>query len=410
MNNYPIEAIRSGFPILSRTIYKTKPLIYFDNGATTQKPRVVLDKIVDTYSHTNANIHRGVHLLSQQATELYEQTRECVREFINASSSQEVIFTRGTTEAINLIATSFGARFIQEGDEIIISTMEHHANIVPWQMLCQRTGAKLQVIRITEQGDLDIQHYKGLFSERTRLVSVCHISNVLGTVNPIKELSAIAHQHNVPILVDGAQAIAHTPVDVQALDVDFYVFSAHKMYGPTGIGVLYGRRKLLEEIPPYMGGGEMIASVSFEGTTYNELPFKFEAGTPDYVGVIALAEAINYIKSIGLETIGCYEEGLLCYATQSLREQCPEVRIIGTSHNKGAILSFDIAGVHPFDLATLLDQMGIAIRTGHHCAEPLLKRYGYTSLARASLAMYNTREEIDSFIIALRKVISILQR
>lgn len=404
---YNIDEIRSHFPILATEVYG-KPLVYFDNGATTQKPLCVLEAIDRAYRTANANVHRGVHYLSQLATERHEAARHAVARFINAPSDRGVIFTRGTTEAINLVATCFGAAFVREGDEIIVSTMEHHANIVPWQMLCQRTGAKLRVIEVDEVGVLDLEHYKALLNGRTKIVAVTHASNVLGTVNPVQEIAQLARSVGAKVLVDGAQAIAHTPVDVQQLGVDFYVFSSHKIYGPTGIGVLYGREELLEVMPPYMGGGEMIAKVTFECTTYNDLPFKYEAGTPDYVGSTALAEALRFVEDYGVSEIARHEHELLLYATQRLENEFEDVRIIGTALNKGATLSFAIGQIHPFDLGTLLDRMGIAIRTGHHCAEPLLSRYGLTAVARASLAMYNTRQEVDSFIDALHRVVPML--
>ncbi len=405
---YNIEAIRADFPILDTTVHK-HPLVYLDNGATTQKPRVVLEAIERAYTSANANVHRGVHFLSQLATEQHEAARRRVARFINAPSDRQIIFTRGTTESINLVATCFGARYVQADDEIVISTMEHHANIVPWQMLCERSGAKLRVIDITPEGELDLRHYQSLLSERTRIVALTHVSNVLGTINPVEEVIRIAHERNIPVLIDGAQAIAHTSVDVQALGADFYVFSSHKIYGPTGIGVLYGREDLLEAMPPYMGGGEMIAKVTFERTTYNELPFKFEAGTPDYVGTTALAAALDYVEALGIEHIARHEEELLRYATERLLGEFPNAFVLGTAEHKGATLSFGIGQIHPFDLGTLLDQLGIAIRTGHHCAEPLLNHYGHTAIARASFGLYNTRAEVDKFIEALHRVVSMLQ-
>lgn len=405
---YNIEAIRADFPILDTTVHK-HPLVYLDNGATTQKPRVVLEAIERAYTSANANVHRGVHFLSQLATEQHEAARRRVARFINAPSDRQIIFTRGTTESINLVATCFGARYVQADDEIVISTMEHHANIVPWQMLCERSGAKLRVIDITPEGELDLMHYQSLLSERTRIVALTHVSNVLGTINPVEEVIRIAHERNIPVLIDGAQAIAHTSVDVQALGADFYVFSSHKIYGPTGIGVLYGREDLLEAMPPYMGGGEMIAKVTFERTTYNELPFKFEAGTPDYVGTTALAAALDYVEALGIEHIARHEEELLRYATERLLGEFPNAFVLGTAEHKGATLSFGIGQIHPFDLGTLLDQLGIAIRTGHHCAEPLLNHYGHTAIARASFGLYNTRAEVDKFIEALHRVVSMLQ-
>lgn len=400
---YNISEVRKHFPILERQIHKHS-LIYFDNGATTQKPLTVLEAIQEGYAKVNANVHRGVHTLSQEATERHEEARRRVARYINAPSDREIIFTRGTTEAINLVATSFGSAYVREGDEIIISTMEHHANIVPWQMLCERTGAKLKVIAINEQGELDMAHYSRLLSPRTRLVAITHVSNVLGTINPIQEVIRLAHAQDIPVLVDGAQAVAHQQVDVQALGADFYAFSAHKLYGSTGIGVLYGREALLEKMPPYMGGGEMIAKVTFEHTTYNELPFKFEAGTPDYIGTYAFSKALDYVEQLGLENIARHEAELLSYVSDRLLREIEGSFIIGQAQHKGAVLSFGIEGIHAFDLGTLLDQLGIAIRTGHHCAEPLLDRYGYSSIARASFALYNTKEEIDHFITALQRI------
>ncbi len=404
---YDIDAIRADFPILSREVHK-RPLVYLDNAATTQKPRCVLEAIQEGYATANANVHRGVHYLSQLATEHHEEARRRVARFINAPDPRQVIFTRGATEAINLVATCFGAAYVREGDEIVISTMEHHANIVPWQMLIERTGARLRVVAIDEHGTLDMAHYESLLNERTKLVAISHMSNVLGTINPAKEIVRLAHERGIPVLLDGAQAIAHTRVDVQALGADFYVFSAHKLYGPTGIGVLYGREDLLEAMPPYMGGGEMIAKVTFEKTTYNELPFKFEAGTPDYIGTYATSVAIDYIERIGLEAIVRHEDDLLRYASGELLSRFDDAYILGTSEHKGATLSFGLGDIHPFDLGTLLDQMGIAIRTGHHCAEPLLARYGHTAIARASFGLYNTRAEVDVFIAALARVRAML--
>ncbi len=402
---YDINKIREDFPILQREVNK-RPLIYFDNAATTQKPNCVIEAISQAYWQTNSNVHRGVHKLSQESTELHEGARRRIAEFLGAESSDEIIFTRGTTESINLVATSFGNTFVGEGDEIIISTMEHHANIVPWQMLAERKGAKLKVIRLNSIGELDLEHYKALLSERTKIVALSHASNVLGTINPIKEVIDLAHDRGVAVLIDGAQAVAHCPVNVQDLGADFYVFSGHKIYAPTGIGVLYGKREYLEKMPPYMGGGEMIAKVTFQKTTYNELPFKFEAGTPDYIGSQALAKAIDYLEGIGLEKIASYEAELLDYASKRLLDEFPNAYIFGQAKEKTAILSFGIGDIHPFDLGTLLDQLGIAIRTGHHCAEPLLNEFGYTAMARASFALYNTKEEIDKFFEALHRIVA----
>ncbi|MEA4886716.1 MAG: cysteine desulfurase [Bacteroides graminisolvens] len=397
-----IKKIRADFPILSREVYG-KPLIYFDNGATTQKPRCVVDAIVDEYYSVNANVHRGVHFLSQQATELHEGSRETVRRFINARTSAEVIFTRGTTEAINLLAFSFGEEFMKEGDEVIISTMEHHSNIVPWQLLAARKGISIKVIPMNDRGELLLDEYEKLFSDRTRIVSIAHISNVLGTINPVKEMIATAHAHGVPVLVDGAQSIPHIQVDVQDLDVDFFAFSGHKVYGPTGVGVLYGKEEWLDKLPPYQGGGEMIQSVSFEKTTFNELPFKFEAGTPDYIGTTGLAKALDYVSAIGLEQIAAHEHELTTYAMQRLGE-IEGMRFLGEAAHKSSVVSFLVGNIHPFDMGTLLDRLGIAVRTGHHCAEPLMRRLGIEGTVRASFAMYNTKEEIDALVAGVDRV------
>ena len=406
MDKQQIEYIRKDFPILAEKIYN-KDLIYFDNGATTQKPRSVVEKIEQAYYHLNANIHRGVHFLSQKATEAHEDARTTVAEFLNAAKREEIIFTRGTTEAINLVAYSFGEAFCKAGDEIIVSVLEHHSNIVPWQMLCERKGMKLQVIPMNENGELDMAAYIALINERTKLISVAHVSNVLGTVNPVAEIIKIAHQSKVPVLIDGAQAVPHIPVNVLELDADFYVFSAHKIYGPTGIGALYGKEFWLNQMPPYQGGGEMIATVSFEKTTYNELPFKFEAGTPDYVGSTALAEALRYVQNIGIANIAAYEHELTTYATQRLLE-IEGMRIIGTAKEKSAVISFLVGNIHPYDIGMLLDKLGIAVRTGHHCAQPLIDSLGILGTVRASFAFYNTKEEIDIFITALKKVVQML--
>ena len=406
MNEQQINDIRKDFPILSEKIYK-KDLIYFDNGATTQKPRAVVEKIEEGYYHTNANIHRGVHYLSQKATEAHEAARETVAEFLGTDKKEEIIFTRGTTEAINLIAFSYGEAFCSEGDEIIVSVMEHHSNIVPWQMLCERKKMTLRVIPANEAGELDMDTYKNMLCERTKLVSVTHVSNVLGTINPVKEIIALAHANNTPVLIDGAQAVPHIAVNVKELDADFYVFSGHKIYAPTGIGVLYGKEKWLNAIPPYQGGGEMIATVSFEKTTYNELPFKFEAGTPDYIGSTALAEALKYVSNIGIDNIAAYEHELLMYATEKLRE-IEGMRIIGNAQNKSSVISFLVNDIHPYDIGMLLDKLGIAVRTGHHCAQPLIDSLGIPGTVRASFAFYNTKKEIDIFVAALKKVVAML--
>lgn len=399
---YDIQKIREDFPILSRTVYG-KPLIYLDNGATTQKPKCVVDAIVDEYYSVNANVHRGVHFLSQQATNLHEASRETVRKFINARSISEIIFTRGTTESINLVASSFTDAFMKEGDEVIVSVMEHHSNIVSWQIQALRKGIVLKVIPMNDRGELLIDEYEKLFSPRTKLVSVAHVSNVLGTINPVKQIAAIAHAHNVPVLIDGAQGIPHMNVDVQDIDADFYVFSAHKIYGPTGIGVLYGKEDLLDKMPPYQGGGEMIKNVSFEGTTFNELPFKFEAGTPDYVGSTAMAKALDYVSAIGMDNIAAHEHELTVYAMQRMKE-IPCMRIFGEAEHKGGVISFLVGDIHHFDMGTLLDRLGIAVRTGHHCAEPLMRRLGIEGTVRASFAMYNTREEVDALVAGIERV------
>lgn len=394
--------VRQDFPILSRTVYG-KPLVYLDNGATTQKPRCVVDAITDEYYSVNANVHRGVHFLSQQATELHEASRETVCKFINARSTNEIVFTRGTTESINLLASSFGEAFLKEGDEVIVSTMEHHSNIVPWQLLQMRKGIVLRVIPMNDRGELLLDEYERLFTPRTRIVCVAHVSNVLGTVNPVREMIATAHAHGVPVLVDGAQSIPHMPVDVQALDADFYVFSGHKIYGPTGVGVLYGKEDWLDKLPPYQGGGEMIQHVSFERTTFNELPFKFEAGTPDYIGTTGLAKALDYVSALGMDRIAAYEHELTEYATRRLKE-IPGMRIFGEAPEKGSVISFLVGNIHHFDMGTLLDRLGIAVRTGHHCAQPLMQRLGIEGTVRASFALYNTKEEIDALVAGVERV------
>ena len=405
MNIKDIDTIRKDFPILSRKIYDKYPLVYLDNGATTQKPLCVLDAMREEYLNVNANVHRGVHYLSQQATDLHEAARERVRSFINAASIKEIVFTRGTTESMNLVASSFTEAYMKEGDEVIISTMEHHSNIVPWQLQAQRKGIVVKVIPMTDDGVLDLDAYKGLFTERTRLVSVTHVSNVLGTVNPVKEIVGIAHQHGVPCMIDGAQSAPHIKIDVQDMDCDFYAFSGHKMYGPTGIGVLYGKEKFLEEMPPYQGGGEMIGSVSFEKTTFAELPFKFEAGTPDYVATNGLAKAIDYMEAIGLDNIEAHERELTSYALEQM-QTIPGMRIFGTlnADNRDAVISFLVGDIHHLDMGTLLDRLGIAVRTGHHCAEPLMHRLGIQGTVRASFALYNTKEEIDILVNGIKRV------
>lgn len=399
---YDIQKIREDFPILDREVYG-KPLIYLDNGATTQKPRQVVEAITDEYYSVNANVHRGVHFLSQQATELHEASRETVRRFINARSSNEIVFTRGTTESINLLASSFADSQMKEGDEVIVSVMEHHSNIVPWQLQAARKGIVLKVIPMNDRGELLLDEYEKLFSERTKLVSFAHVSNVLGTVNPAKEMIATAHAHGVPVLIDGAQSVPHMKVDVQDLDADFFAFSGHKIYGPTGVGVLYGKEEWLDKLPPYQGGGEMIQSVSFEKTTFNELPFKFEAGTPDYIGTTALAKALDYVSAIGMENIAAHEHELTLYAMQRLKE-INGMRIFGEAEHKSSVISFLVGNIHHLDMGTLLDRLGIAVRTGHHCAQPLMIRIGIEGTVRASFGLYNTKEEIDMLAAGIERV------
>lgn len=399
---YDIQKIREDFPILSRTVYG-KPLIYLDNGATTQKPRCVVDAIAEEYYSVNANVHRGVHFLSQQATNLHEASRETVRKFINARSTSEIIFTRGTTESINLVASSFTDAFMKEGDEVIVSVMEHHSNIVSWQLQAEKKGIVLKVIPMNDRGELLLDEYEKLFTDRTKLVSVAHVSNVLGTINPVKEIIDTAHAHGVPVLIDGAQSVPHMKVDVQELDADFYVFSAHKIYGPTGIGVLYGKESMLDKLPPYQGGGEMIRNVSFEKTTFNELPFKFEAGTPDYIGTTAFAKALDYVSAIGMENIAAHEHELTVYAMQRLKE-IPGMRIFGEAEHKGGVISFLVGDIHHFDMGTLLDRLGIAVRTGHHCAEPLMRRLGIEGTVRATFGLYTTKDEVDALVAGIERV------
>lgn len=399
---YDIQKIREDFPILDREVYG-KPLIYLDNGATTQKPRQVVEAITDEYYSVNANVHRGVHFLSQQATELHEASRETVRRFINARSSNEIVFTRGTTESINLLASSFADSQMKEGDEVIVSVMEHHSNIVPWQLQAARKGIVLKVIPMNDRGELLLDEYEKLFSERTKLVSFAHVSNVLGTVNPAKEMIATAHAHGVPVLIDGAQSVPHMKVDVQDLDADFFAFSGHKIYGPTGVGVLYGKEEWLDKLPPYQGGGEMIQSVSFEKTTFNELPFKFEAGTPDYIGTTALAKALDYVSAIGMENIAAHEHELTLYAMQRLKE-INGMRIFGEAEHKSSVISFLVGNIHHLDMGTLLDRLGIAVRTGHHCAQPLMISMGIEGTVRASFGLYNTKEEIDMLAAGIERV------
>ena len=399
---YDINQVREDFPILSRKVYD-HPLVYLDNAATTQKPLCVLDAMRDEYLNANANVHRGVHFLSQRATDLHEAARETVRKFINARSTDEIIFTRGTTESLNLVVSSFCDAFMTEGDEVIVSTMEHHSNIVPWQLQAARKGIAIRVIPMTDKGDLKMEEFERLFSERTKIVSVTQVSNVLGTVNPVKDMIRIAHEHGVPVMVDGAQSTPHFKVDVQDMDCYFFAFSGHKMYGPTGVGVLYGKEQWLDRLPPYQGGGEMIQSVSFEKTVFEKLPFKFEAGTPDYVATHGLATAIDYINHLGIENIARHEHELTDYAMQQLRT-IDGMRIFGESDQKDAVVSFLVGNIHHLDMGTLLDRLGIAVRTGHHCAQPLMIRLGIQGTVRASFALYNTKEEVDALADGIRRV------
>lgn len=399
---YDITQIRDDFPILSRSIYN-KPLVYFDNGATTQKPRCVVEAMVDEYYNVNANVHRGVHFLSQKATDLHEASRETVRAFINAKSTAEIIFTRGTTESINLLAFSFGEAMVKEGDEIIVSAMEHHSNIVPWQMMCERKGAHLKAMPMNDDGELLLHEYEALINEKTRIVCCTHVSNVLGTINPVKEVVRIAHEHGVPVLIDGAQSTPHMKVDMLDIDCDFFAFSGHKVYGPTGIGVLYGKERWLDKLPPYQGGGEMIKNVSFEKTTYNELPYKFEAGTPDYIASHALAKAIDYVTTLGMDNIYEHEQQLTSYAMERMAE-IEGMRIFGPKHHHDAVISFLVGNIHHLDMGTLLDRLGIAVRTGHHCAEPLMHRLGIEGTVRASFGLYNTKDEVDVLVEGIKRV------
>ncbi|ERJ59626.1 cysteine desulfurase [Sphingobacterium paucimobilis] len=407
MKTFDIHKVRADFPLLKREV-NGKPLVYLDNGATTQKPQSVIDAIIHYYSDMNSNVHRGVHYLSQISTDAFEVTRRKVKDFINAAEEVEVIITKGTTDSINLVAQCYGKAFIGEGDEIIISAMEHHSNIVPWQMLCDEKGCVLKVIPMDERGMLDMEAYAKLFSDRTKIVSVTYVSNALGTINPVEEIISVAHKHDVPVLLDAAQAVQHIAVDVQKLDVDFLVFSGHKMYAPTGVGVLYGKAKWLNAMPPYQGGGDMIKDVSFEKTTYNELPFKFEAGTPNIEAGICLAAAIDYINEIGIDNIKAYEDELLAYATAKLGE-IEGVRIVGTADKKSSVLSFVVDGVHPYDIGVILDKQGIAVRTGHHCAQPIMDQFEIPGTVRASLAMYNTKEDVDAFIAGLERALNMLR-
>lgn len=399
---YNIQQVRDDFPILSRTVYD-KPLVYLDNAATTQKPLCVLDAMRDEYLNVNANVHRGVHYLSQQATDLHEAARETVRQFINAPKTEEIIFTRGTTESINLVVSSYVDAFMHEGDEVIVSVMEHHSNIVPWQLQAARKGIALRVIPMTDTGALDMQAFEQLFNERTRFVSVAHVSNVLGTVNPVKDICRIAHSHGVPVLVDGAQSTPHFKVDVQDIDCDFFAFSGHKIYGPTGVGVLYGKEAWLDRLPPYQGGGEMIESVTFERTVFEKLPFKFEAGTPDYVATHGLATALKYVSSLGMDNIAAHERELTTYCMEQMRT-IPGMRLFGDTPQKDAVVSFLVGDIHHLDMGTLLDRLGIAVRTGHHCAQPLMERLGIQGTVRASFALYNTKDEIDALVNGIRRV------
>lgn len=399
---YDVETVRKDFPILSHEVYG-RPLVYLDNAATTQKPLCVLDAMRHEYLNANANVHRGVHWLSQQATELHEAARDTVRRFIGAKKASEIVFTRGTTEGLNLVASSFAEAFMRPGDEVIVSVMEHHSNIVPWQLEEKRHGIRLRVIPMNDQGELILDDYERLFNERTRLVSVAHVSNVLGTVNPVGEIIRIAHSHGVPVMIDGAQSAPHMPVNVRQMDCDFFTFSGHKMYGPTGVGVLYGKEEWLEKLPPYQGGGEMIEHVSFEGTTFEQPPLKFEAGTPDYIATHGLATAIDYINSLGIENIHQHEHELLAYATERL-SAIPGMRIFGTAKTKEAVVSFLVGNIHHMDMGTLLDRLGIAVRTGHHCAQPLMDRLGVLGTVRASFAVYNTREEVDTLVDGIKRV------
>lgn len=399
---FDIEKIRSDFPILERKVYD-RPLVYLDNAATTQKPRCVVDAMSEEYFSVNANVHRGVHFLSQQATDLHEAARERVARFIGAASSSEIVFTQGTTESLNLVASSFSEAFLREGDEVLLTVMEHHSNIVPWQLVRERKGIVLKVIPINDAGEVDLEAYEKLFTPRTRLVAVTHVSNVLGTVNPVKQMAAVAHAHGARILVDGAQSVPHFTVNVQDIDCDFLTFSGHKVYGPTGIGVLYGKEELLDRMPPYQGGGEMISRVTFEHTTFERLPFKFEAGTPDYVGAHGLGVALDYVEQLGMENIHLHERELTRYAMEQL-SLIPGMRLFGTAAEKDAVVAFTVGDIHPLDLGTLLDRLGIALRTGHHCAQPLMARFGVESMARASFALYTTRAEIDALVSAIDRV------
>ena len=406
MYNEYIEKLRTDFPLLNEKV-NGKNLVYFDNGATAQKPQVVIDSLNNYYTKLNANIHRGVHTLSQEATTKYEEARKKIQTYINAALEEEVIFTKGTTDAINLVANGFSRGILKPGDEVIISEMEHHSNIVPWQMACEQTGATLKVIPISDEGELDLTAYQNLLSDQTRIVAITHVSNTLGSINPVKDIIALAHKNNIPVLIDGAQSVPHMKINVQELDADFYAFSAHKMYGPTGVGILYGKKELLDELPPYQGGGDMIKTVSFQKTTYNDLPHKFEAGTPNIAGGIALGAAVDYLENIDWTKIKQHEDELLAYGTAAIKK-IPGIRVIGEAKHKAGVISFVHETAHHYDMGTLLDQMGIAIRTGHHCTEPLMHRMNVSGTARASFAFYNTKEEIDYFISSLNRVLNML--
>ena len=397
---------REDFPILKETVYG-KPLVYLDNAATSQKPQVVIDAIADAYSHWNANIHRGIHYLSQVATRKHEEARHTVASFLNAAQPEEIVFTKGATDSLNMLAFSFGEKYIKKGDEIVVSQLEHHSNVVPWQMLCERKQAVLRVVRLDDNLAFDVEHYRSLLNERTRLVSVAHVSNVLGTINPVKEIIRLAHEKNIPVCIDGAQSAPHLPIDVQEMDCDFFVCSAHKMYGPTGVGILYGKRQWLDILPPAEGGGEMIEHVSFEHTTFNVLPYKFEAGTPDFVGSFAFAEALNYLRQIEMKNVGEIEEKLTLYAEKRLTE-IPDICIYAAGQPKAGVISFNVGNIHPMDIGMLLDKQGVAVRTGHHCAEPLIDFLGAPGTIRVSFGLYNTIEEVDIFIDALKKAVSML--
>ena len=404
---FNVEQVRDDFPLLLRRRVNGHSLVYLDNGASSQKPKQVIDRISQYYLEEHANIHRGVHYLSQRATETYEGVRETVRKFLNAESSNEILFTRGTTESINLVASSWGRTFLQKGDEVIVSTMEHHSNIVPWQMVCEENGAKLRVVPINQSGELDMQTFASFFNPHTKLVSIVHVSNALGTINPVRDIISLAHSHDVPVLLDGAQAVPHMHIDVRSLDVDFYAFSAHKMFGPTGIGILYGKEALLNAMPPYQGGGEMIEKVTFERTTYNTLPYKFEAGTPNIADTVAFGVAVDYYCQFNEDDVAAHEQDILNYTTEKLA-QIDGLKIIGTAKDKASVVSFNLDGIHPFDVGMILDQMGIAVRTGHHCTQPLMDFFGISGTVRASFAMYNNRSDVDALVAGVKQAASML--